>query len=70
MMSSALTAGPKIVPAKRTTLDGQDLKILVEAALIWLKTNQQLVNSLNVFPVPDGDTGKICCLRCKQPTLK
>ena len=57
MMSSALTAGPKFVPAKRTTLDGQDLKILVEAALIWLKTNQQLVNSLNVFPVPDGDTG-------------
>jgi hypothetical protein len=25
--------------------------------MIWLKTNQQNVNSLNVFPVPDGDTG-------------
>lgn len=25
--------------------------------MIWLKTNQQIVNSLNVFPVPDGDTG-------------
>jgi hypothetical protein len=24
---------------------------------VWLRTNQQLVNSLNVFPVPDGDTG-------------
>ena len=24
---------------------------------MWLKTNQQAVNSLNVFPVPDGDTG-------------
>ena len=22
-----------------------------------MRTNQQLVNSLNVFPVPDGDTG-------------
>ncbi|HTX79818.1 MAG TPA: DAK2 domain-containing protein, partial [Longilinea sp.] len=40
-----------------TQLDGQDLKKLVEAALAWLRTNQQIVNSLNVFPVPDGDTG-------------
>jgi len=38
-------------------IDGQDLKKLVEAGLIWLKTNQQTVNALNVFPVPDGDTG-------------
>lgn len=41
----------------KTSLDGQDVKILFEASLAWLKTNQQLVNSLNVFPVPDGDTG-------------
>ena len=40
-----------------TPLDGQAVKHLVEAGLIWLKTNQQTVNSLNVFPVPDGDTG-------------
>lgn len=38
-------------------LDGQAVKRLVEAGLLWLKTNQQTVNSLNVFPVPDGDTG-------------
>lgn len=38
-------------------INGQGLKTLLEAGLIWLKTNQQLVNSLNVFPVPDGDTG-------------
>jgi hypothetical protein len=38
-------------------LDGQALKRLVEAGLTWLRTNQQIVNSLNVFPVPDGDTG-------------
>ena len=30
---------------------------MVEFALTWLKTNQQIVNALNVFPVPDGDTG-------------
>jgi DAK2 domain fusion protein YloV len=37
--------------------DGQALKRLVEAGLTWLRTNQQTVNALNVFPVPDGDTG-------------
>lgn len=37
--------------------DGQALKRLTEASLAWLKTNQQSVNALNVFPVPDGDTG-------------
>jgi hypothetical protein len=30
---------------------------LTYAALTWLQTNQQTVNALNVFPVPDGDTG-------------
>ncbi len=38
-------------------LDGQGLKELLEAGLTWLRTNQQMINSLNVFPVPDGDTG-------------
>ena len=38
-------------------VDGLALKRLVEAALTWLRTNQEVVNALNVFPVPDGDTG-------------
>lgn len=38
-------------------ITGKGLKALIEAGMIWLKTNQQVVNSLNVFPVPDGDTG-------------
>lgn len=42
---------------KNKLLNGQSLKVLIEAGTYWLKTNQQLVNSLNVFPVPDGDTG-------------
>ena len=42
---------------KMIAVDGQDLKVLTESALTWLKTNQQMVNALNVFPVPDGDTG-------------
>lgn len=39
------------------TINGHQLKRYIEAALRWLRANQQLVNSLNVFPVPDGDTG-------------
>ena len=39
------------------SLDGQGLKRLLNAGIAWLKANQQTVNSLNVFPVPDGDTG-------------
>jgi DAK2 domain fusion protein YloV len=42
---------------KSTPIDGQGLKKLVEAGLTWLRANQQTVNALNVFPVPDGDTG-------------
>jgi fatty acid kinase len=42
---------------KSTPIDGQFLKKLVEAGLTWLRANQQTVNLLNVFPVPDGDTG-------------
>ena len=38
-------------------IDGQVLKELVQAGLTWLRTNQAMVNALNVFPVPDGDTG-------------
>jgi len=38
-------------------IDGRMLLRLTEAAMTWLRTNQRTVNNLNVFPVPDGDTG-------------
>jgi len=38
-------------------VDGQGLKRLIEASLSWLRHHQAAINSLNVFPVPDGDTG-------------
>ena len=38
-------------------IDGQALKFLIHAGLTWLRTNQETVNALNVYPVPDGDTG-------------
>ncbi len=44
-------------PNRRYPIDGQVFKPMIEAGLIWLRTNQQTVNALNVFPVPDGDTG-------------
>lgn len=42
---------------ERFDIDGQAVKKLALAGMIWLKTNQATVNALNVFPVPDGDTG-------------
>ena len=59
MSSEAITPSPEGGREQAETywLTGQDLKELAEAGMIWLKVNQQLVNSLNVFPVPDGDTG-------------
>lgn len=42
---------------RKKTINGQSMKRLVEAGMIWLRVNQQTVNALNVFPVPDGDTG-------------
>lgn len=36
---------------------GQDFKRVLGAASVWLARNLEAINSLNVFPVPDGDTG-------------
>jgi uncharacterized protein len=38
-------------------VNGLEFKKLAEAGLAWLRVNHQMVNALNVFPVPDGDTG-------------
>lgn len=47
---------PESVPGRRTC-DGQELKRLFAAGTAWLEKNAAQVNALNVFPVPDGDTG-------------
>jgi DAK2 domain fusion protein YloV len=39
------------------TCDGQGLKQLAQAALASLERSEAAINALNVFPVPDGDTG-------------
>ncbi len=38
-------------------IDGHKFKEMLFSALLWLKEQQALIDSLNVFPVPDGDTG-------------
>lgn len=53
--TNAQTTDSKV--AQNYPIDGLTFKILIESGLNWLRTNQQIVNSLNVFPVPDGDTG-------------
>ena len=38
-------------------LDADRLKRLIKGGTDWLERNAAAVNALNVFPVPDGDTG-------------
>ncbi len=40
-----------------TSLSGEDLRSLLQAGTAWLERNAAAVDALNVFPVPDGDTG-------------
>ena len=41
----------------RYVVDGPGFKRLVKASLGWLQQHQAAINALNVYPVPDGDTG-------------
>ncbi len=43
--------------AKITSLNGDDLKRMFAAGTRCLERHRDAVNALNVFPVPDGDTG-------------
>lgn len=38
-------------------IDGKKYREMLYSALMWLKEQQSYIDSLNVFPVPDGDTG-------------
>ncbi|MEK7848543.1 MAG: DAK2 domain-containing protein, partial [Chloroflexota bacterium] len=40
-----------------TTYDGSVLRGMFAAATLWLEKSCQQIDALNVFPVPDGDTG-------------
>src|SRR5579864_4099933 len=46
-----------MVPEEAVGVDGPLFKRALLGSLSWLGANQEEVNRLNVFPVPDGDTG-------------
>ena len=55
--SAQLNSAPLASGQKWLTCNGQQLAKMARAGLATLEQNQQKVNDLNVFPVPDGDTG-------------
>ena len=46
-----------VAAVKATGVDGPLFKRALLGSLNWLASNHEEVNRLNVFPVPDGDTG-------------
>jgi hypothetical protein len=50
--------------------DGYLVKQLFGAGLTWLEQNKDKVNRLNVFPVPDGDTGTNMFLTMRSAYLE
>ena len=47
----------RLRPRRISVFDGQDLKKAILAGAAWLEEHRDSINALNVFPVPDGDTG-------------
>ncbi|HEX6820011.1 MAG TPA: DAK2 domain-containing protein [Ktedonobacterales bacterium] len=48
--------------------NGQDFKKAVMAGHAWLEQHKDAINALNVFPVPDGDTGTNMSLTMRAAT--
>lgn len=47
-------------------IDGARFRDLLNDAMAWLDRHHEIVNALNVFPVPDGDTGTNMLLTMKS----
>ena len=60
-MANAEPGAPRLTLATErpplTDVGGRHLAYGLRTALAWLQANQDVINDLNVFPVPDGDTG-------------
>ena len=59
-LDSAQPRGAAHAPASNghyQHVSGRDLKAMIAAGYAWLERHKETVNALNVFPVPDGDTG-------------
>ena len=46
-----------VVEMKQSVVDGRLLKWMLAAGASWLEHHKAKINNMNVFPVPDGDTG-------------
>lgn len=46
-----------VVEMKQSVIDGRHLKWMLAGGASWLEHHKAKVNNMNVFPVPDGDTG-------------
>jgi uncharacterized protein len=58
-MMPGAEAGSKLTLVREPLLQvgGEQVLAALRSALAWLQANQEDINDLNVFPVPDGDTG-------------
>ena len=55
-------------PKHISVFDGQNLKRAIQAGQSWLEAHRDAINALNVFPVPDGDTGTNMTLTIRAAT--
>ncbi|MGJ3237541.1 MAG: DAK2 domain-containing protein [Anaerolineae bacterium] len=46
-----------VIEVKQSVVDGRLLKWMLAAGVSWLEHHKAKINNMNVFPVPDGDTG-------------
>lgn len=60
----------RVRPMDVTTLDGRAYAKFITAGSYFLRKYRQVLNDLNVFPVPDGDTGTNMYLTCRQAALE
>ena len=60
-----LPDGASLHATRRLSMDAR-FRELLYAALAWLDQHHEIVNALNVFPVPDGDTGTNMLLTMKS----
>lgn len=51
---------------KNNQITGEDFRTCLIAATNYLEANKEMVNNMNVFPVPDGDTGTNMSLTMKS----
>src|SRR5687768_1905215 len=56
-MSSLNVEGSAMAQSNAAAWDGTQFLAALQAATTWLEQHVGEVNALNVFPVPDGDTG-------------